>query len=127
MIDCFEEKLRNANCYGSAQLPNAFIARRSMPHQTHAPAASTNEGFPKIEDILRRIQGEFLEMPGLRLTEAQAQRLWGLDAATCSALLDALISAKFLFRTRDGAFMRIEHAKPVKAHLPSRATGLSAA
>jgi hypothetical protein len=98
-----------------------------MPHQTYAPAASTNEGFPKIEEILRRIQGEFLEMPGLRLTEVQAQRLWGLDAGTCSALLDALISAKFLFRTRDGAFMRIEHAKPVKAHLPSRASGLSAA
>ena len=31
------------------------------------------------EDVLRRVQGEFLEMPGLRLTEAQARRLWNLD------------------------------------------------
>jgi hypothetical protein len=66
-------------------------------------------------------------MPGLRLTEAQACRLWGLDAATCSALLSALIDTRFLFRTRDGAFMRIEHATPVKASLPSRATGITAA
>lgn len=58
------------------------------------------------EDALRRIQGEYTEMPGLRLTPAQAQRLWGLDRAVCDALLGALVDAKFLFRTRDGAFMR---------------------
>ena len=29
--------------------------------------------------MLRRIQGEFREMPGLRLTCRQAQRLWNLD------------------------------------------------
>ena len=75
---------------------------------------------PATEDVLRRVQGEFLEMPGLRLTEAQARRLWGLDAAACSALLGALVDAKFLFRTRDGAFMRVEYATPVKAGLRSR-------
>ena len=75
---------------------------------------------PATEDVLRRVQGEFLEMPGLRLTEAQARRLWGLDAASCSALLGALIDAKFLFRTRDGAFMRAEHGSPAKAGLRAR-------
>ena len=48
------------------------------------------------------------------LTEAQARRLWGLDEASCGALLGALVDAKFLFKTRDGAFMRIEHAQPLK-------------
>lgn len=67
------------------------------------------------DDVLRRVQGEFLEMPGLRLTEAQARRLWGLDAASCSAALGVLVDAKFLFRTRDGAFMRSERATPLKA------------
>jgi len=67
------------------------------------------------EEMLRRVQGEFLEMPGLRLTEPQARRLWGLDEASCDALLGALVDAKFLFKTRDGAFMRVEHATPVKA------------
>jgi len=61
-------------------------------------------------DVLRRVQGEYLEMPGLRLTIAQAQRLWGLDRAVCDALFGALVEAKFLFRTRDGAYMRADHA-----------------
>ncbi|HVH26818.1 MAG TPA: hypothetical protein VM818_08665 [Vicinamibacterales bacterium] len=68
-----------------------------------------------IEEVLRRVQGEFMEMPGLRLTEAQACRLWGLDEASCGALLGALVDAKFLFRTPGGAFMRFEHAAPRKA------------
>jgi hypothetical protein len=72
------------------------------------------------EEVLRRVQGEFLELPGLRLTEAQARRLWGLDEASCEALLGALVDEKFLFRTRDGAFMRIEHAAPIKASLTKR-------
>jgi hypothetical protein len=75
---------------------------------------------PATEDVLRRVQGEFLEMPGLRLTEPQARRLWGLDAASCAALLGALVDAKFLLRTRDGAFMRVEHGSPVKAGLRRR-------
>ena len=61
-------------------------------------------------DVLQRVQGEYIEMPGLRLTIAQAQRLWGLDRAVCDALLGALVEAKFLFRTRDGAFVRSDHA-----------------
>ena len=72
------------------------------------------------DEVLRRVQGEFLEMPGLRLTQAQARRLWGLDAVSCEALLAALVEAKFLFRTRDGAFMRVEHATPAKAALRPR-------
>jgi hypothetical protein len=78
------------------------------------------EMAPATEDALRRVKGEFLEMPGLRLTEAQARRLWGLEASACSALLGALVDAKFLFRTRDGAFMRVENATPVKASLRAR-------
>jgi hypothetical protein len=67
------------------------------------------------DEVLRRVQGEYIEMPGLRLTTAQAQRLWGLDRAACDALLGALVDAKFLFRTRDGAFIRSEYAKTVRS------------
>ena len=67
------------------------------------------------EVLLSRIRSEFLEMPGLRLSEDQARRMWGLDAASCAALLAALVAANFLFQTRDGAYMRIERASPVKA------------
>ena len=74
----------------------------------------TPEHHRAPEEMLRRVQGEFLEMPGLRLTEPQARRLWGLDAVSCEALLGALVDAKFLYRTRDGSFVRVEHAAPVK-------------
>jgi hypothetical protein len=66
-----------------------------------------------LEDVLRRVQGEYIEMPGLRLTTAQAQRLWGLDPAACDALLDALVDAKFLLKTRDGAFVRSDQVRAV--------------
>jgi hypothetical protein len=62
-------------------------------------------------------KGKFLEMPGLRVTEAQARRLWGLDADSCGALLRELVHANFLFRTHNGAFMRVEHGTPIKAAL----------
>ena len=74
------------------------------------------------DEVLRRVQGEYMEMPGLCLTEAQARRLWGLDEASCGALLAALVDAKFLFRTHSGAFMRVEMATPVKAALGPRKT-----
>ena len=74
--------------------------------------------------LLSRVRSEFLEMPGLRLTEAQGRRLWGLEPAQCSALLAELLNTKFLYRTRDGAFMRFDHhdAASVKAELPRRRT-----
>lgn len=55
------------------------------------------------EATLRRIRAEFLEMPGLKLTVSQAQRLWGMDRSTCEALIDELTESRFLSRTRDGA------------------------
>jgi hypothetical protein len=68
----------------------------------------------RVEDVLLRIQREYLEMPGLRLTTVQAQRLWGLERKVCEALLAALVDAKFLCRTRDGAFVRPEGAMPTR-------------
>ena len=59
-----------------------------------------------IQDVVRRIRGEFLEMPGLRLTPDQARRLWRLDETACQAILGALVDARFLSKTRDGAFVR---------------------
>ena len=56
--------------------------------------------------VLQRVHAEFLEMPGLRLTAQQAQRLWGMDEPTCRNLLDFLVDAKFLFRSRHGAYSR---------------------
>ena len=59
-----------------------------------------------IQDVVRRIRGEFLEMPGLRLTRQQARRLWRLDEHACDEVLCTLVDSRFLARTRDGAFIR---------------------
>jgi DNA-binding IclR family transcriptional regulator len=75
------------------------------------------------EELLRRAKSEFVEMPGLRLTEPQARRLWGLDQASCSRLLDTLVNARFLSRTRDGAFLRTDTNGTRNAAARSRSTG----
>ena len=54
-----------------------------------------------------RLYSEYIEMPGLRLTCAQAQRLCGLDETTCRLALDALMGAGFLRRTDAGQFVRL--------------------
>jgi len=59
-----------------------------------------------IQEALRRIRAEFLEMPGSKLTAAQLQRLCGIDAVTCEAVLNALVDSKFLMHAEDGLYMR---------------------
>jgi hypothetical protein len=55
---------------------------------------------------LRRAQAEFLEMPGLQLTVAQAARLWHFDSALCTAVLSQLVEQRFLVETRNRSFAR---------------------
>ena len=61
-----------------------------------------------VMDWLRLIHAEYLEVPGLRLTKAEVQRLWGLDEVTAEALLSALIDVKFLRRTQQDAYVRAD-------------------
>jgi hypothetical protein len=61
------------------------------------------QGF---EAAVRRAEAEFLEMPGLKLTEAQAARLWSCEADVAVAVLTRLTESLFLTRTRSGAFRR---------------------
>jgi hypothetical protein len=57
-------------------------------------------------DLLNRIRGEYLEMPGLRLTPAQAARLWSMELDLACALLSALVEAGFLTVARGGQHAR---------------------
>jgi hypothetical protein len=70
------------------------------------------------EALLHRVYGEFLEMPGLRLTCQQAQRLWGLDESACLELLQFLVDAKFLYRPGHGMYTRLTDGR---AHVPRMA------
>jgi hypothetical protein len=63
------------------------------------------------EQTLRRICSEFTEMPGLRLTLRQAQRLWGLDEPTCSSALAFLVNAGFLMQLGDRVYGRVSEGR----------------
>jgi len=63
---------------------------------------------PDLNHWLHVIQCEYLEMPGLRLTKPQAQRLWGLDARTCEVVLKTLETKKFLRRTPKDSYVRVD-------------------
>jgi hypothetical protein len=66
--------------------------------------------------LIARIQGEYSEMPGLRLNLAQACRLWQVDVTMCKLLLEQLVRDKILFRTHDGFYVALAASRrPVKA------------
>jgi hypothetical protein len=54
--------------------------------------------------LAQRVRGEFTEMPGMRLTIAQAARLFGLTIVIAEAVLDELSQASFLGRSGDGKY-----------------------
>jgi DNA-binding GntR family transcriptional regulator len=57
--------------------------------------------------IVRRIYSDYLEMPGTRLTLAQAQRLWSLDESTCREALEFLVAAGAISLTRGGTYVLV--------------------
>jgi hypothetical protein len=58
--------------------------------------------------LLQRVRAEFNEMPGLRLTPAQAARLLGLDDRSCDRVIKLLVRSAFLRWTPDGSVVRAE-------------------
>jgi hypothetical protein len=73
----------------------------------HPPAGIT-------EQMLQRVYSEYLEMPGMRLTRQQAQRLYGLDEHTCTQVLEYLVEAGFLVRAGGDTYRRLtDGAMPV--------------
>lgn len=62
--------------------------------------------FKVPSSLVSRARSEYVEMPGLRLTLWQAARLWGLDTGMSERVLATLVDCGFLWRNRDGAYMR---------------------
>jgi nucleotide-binding universal stress UspA family protein len=60
-------------------------------------------------------------MPGLRLTEAQVQRLCDVNTATSASALRALVSAGFLRSLEDGSYRRADLAPDFGSHPSSDA------
>ena len=60
-----------------------------------------------LELMLNRVRAAYLEMPGLRLTLQQTQRLCGVEREMCQVVLDALVEADFLCAKTDGTYARV--------------------
>ena len=58
-----------------------------------------------LADLCARIRGEYLEMPGLALTFAQAVRLWNEEPTVCRRTLDVLVASGFL-HSSGGMYLR---------------------
>jgi hypothetical protein len=78
--------------------------------------------MPPLEALVARVRGEYQEMPGLRLTLAQACRLWQVDASTCESLLEQLVRERFLYKTNTGCYIAFPHVvgRQAKAQLRAR-------
>jgi hypothetical protein len=64
-----------------------------------------NEVNRERDRTTERIQSEYREMPGLKLTAAQAARFWNLGAERSRDVLEALVDARVLRRTSDGHYL----------------------
>jgi hypothetical protein len=68
-----------------------------------------------MESLVQRVRGEFREMPGLRLTFAQACRLWQMDPTTCGLVLERLTREGVLLQTRQGHYVAAPRVRPLDA------------
>jgi hypothetical protein len=80
------------------------MARPAVQSTEHRPASPNAD--TSIDLLVERIRAEYIEQPGLRLTEAQASRLWRLDEQQCRHCLSELTGADFLKRSEDGRYAR---------------------
>jgi hypothetical protein len=70
------------------------------------PAIGASPAPFSFDDLVERIRAEFIEQPGLQLTEAQGCRLWQIDRPTTQLVLNTLTTAGFLSANAHGRFTR---------------------
>lgn len=58
----------------------------------------------RVTELIQRLRGMFLEVPGTRLSVAQAARLAGIEPSVCRQLLERLTQTDFLKLGSDGTF-----------------------
>jgi hypothetical protein len=63
------------------------------------------KAFEDMSTTLSRIRGEYHEMPGLKLTVAQAARLWHVEEKRIQQMLDVLVADGLLRRTHAVAYL----------------------
>jgi hypothetical protein len=76
----------------------------SFEEQHVTGARDGRRGAEPMTSLAVRVQGEYLEMPGLRLTVRQAARLFGISIDFAAAVLDELRRASILACSETGTY-----------------------
>ena len=66
----------------------------------------------QIEALVVRVQNDFLTTPALKLPLPEVSQRVGLDIESCKAILDALVDARVLAMTLEGAYVRLVPSRP---------------
>jgi hypothetical protein len=89
-------------CSDSEQSP---VVRPLPRRESRIPMRQSTES---VCDLIRLVQSEYLEMPGLHLSKRQAQRMWSLDALSTDLIFSTLEAANFLKRMSDDVYIRAD-------------------
>ena len=87
-----------------ASAPSRAAANR-LP-ATPAPRSIERRNLASRRALLQRVLDEYAEQPALRLTVAQARRLFGLREDICVRVLETLVRDAVLERSRTGTYCR---------------------
>jgi hypothetical protein len=90
---------------GNEAVRQLLNCRHPLMCDSHSTGSEMVIAQPNIGRWLHLIQAEYREMPGLTLTKRQVCRFWSLDATACDAVLDALVDAQFLAKTRHDSYV----------------------
>jgi hypothetical protein len=69
--------------------------------------------------LVQRIREEYETVPGLKITHAQACRLWSAPPAECHDALDSLVAERVLWLAPSGSYIALPSARgtAIKADL----------
>ena len=87
-------------------IQDIIIERR--PSDSPAEIRIASRSRDTLQDWINLIRAEYLEMPGLSLTEPQVERMWNLPPVLAQTLLGELQRAHFLRCTKKGTYVRCD-------------------
>lgn len=90
---------------GAARGRSVHLREKSVQLLEKAHHVAPRPDERSFHDPINRVRGEYVEIPGLSLTSAQARVLLQLKESLCTAVLDRLVQDGFLRRTPRGVYV----------------------
>ena len=79
----------------------------AKPPAVFTPRRRERRNIVERERLVQRVTGEFREMPDLRITAGEAQRLFALRSDVCARLIETLLCKGVLRRDADGRYATV--------------------